>query len=230
MTRGFNLEIKDEQKAMFMVLASLKSTDLIALAAALEDLRPSLKRSEVMDQLLKDDRVSSIAQLHDITQALINLARTVQVAEADAASAVDAVFEAIADDDVVFLDQADLVEIKSLLARVITIPSLLLIGAGYSALNSRQRVLVSASIESDFRPLFIEIEGEPEIRGAVISHELRLKSKSGGKDEIIYVALDSEDLVLLSETLQDAQKEDAVLRAFAHRSNLPVLNASGEVV
>ena len=94
--------------------------------------------------------------------------------------------------------------------------------AGY-VLTQHERIFVNARILTDVRPIFhSEVSETPG--AATIIHMLRITERDNHRQQTdTYFALDSNDLRLLKELIDRAQKKEATIRSLMDTAGLKVL-------
>ncbi len=93
---------------------------------------------------------------------------------------------------------------------------------GLRLLYDEERLLSSARIISDMRPVFTK-EVEQGFPAALIVHSLRINYSESGEDKDFFVALDARDLSDLRDIVDRALEKDRSLRTFLSEANKPVL-------
>jgi hypothetical protein len=83
-------------------------------------------------------------------------------------------------------------------------------------LQDNQNIFLSAVINSDIRPVFIN--GVDEVKNAVVIHNLKISYQSSGKDKDVYFALDGADLQMLKEVVVLAERRVKAMEAIAQVS------------
>lgn len=88
-------------------------------------------------------------------------------------------------------------------------------------MTEHDHIFCKARILSDIRPVFSD---EPDrASGAVIIHHLKIGYHQDHKHRDFYVALDTNDLAALKETIARAEKKSAALEAILKQSKVPYL-------
>ncbi len=90
-------------------------------------------------------------------------------------------------------------------------------------LQSRDRILVDSRIITDIRPIFND-EENMDIKGALVTHTLKIEYQEGGDRKDIYLALDGEDLKKLSEYIQRAEKKEKAIRGKLQLSEINIVD------
>ena len=104
---------------------------------------------------------------------------------------------------------------------VLDCPNVRLAGKALELGSIRERVFGFAEIHTDLRPVFGEHSGDLLAEGGVLAHVLRLHHiSSEGSHEDFYVALDDEDLEILRDVIDRAEKKSETLRRQLHEAGL----------
>jgi hypothetical protein len=89
-----------------------------------------------------------------------------------------------------------------------------------------QRLLLDARILTDIRPVFGESIGENPT-AFILTHTLKLHYHEGGEHREFFVALDGEDIDLLKEISERAQKKAVVLKRIVAASGIRSIDLDG---
>lgn len=73
---------------------------------------------------------------------------------------------------------------------------------------------------TDVRPIFDSDPAEPDLRGAMVVHTLRLDYHEGGRIEELFLALDADELDELIEALERARSKAGTLKRFLEGSDI----------
>jgi hypothetical protein len=85
-------------------------------------------------------------------------------------------------------------------------------------MTQHERVFCHARILSDIRPVFAN--GPEAASAATIIHNLQIGFRHDGKHEVVYVALDTDDIKKLKDIIERAEKKTAALEAVLRASRL----------
>jgi predicted RNA binding protein with dsRBD fold (UPF0201 family) len=217
-----SLDIPDEEQETLASLAKLKDSTLLQLASALRELTPTLVREDLLSQLRQNPALKGMKELDSIVRTLINIAGTAYSAGIDASEVVDAVIETIKSEEVTDLSDEDAKILRKRLNSLEKTDSISLVAKASELLKASERVFHSGKINSDLRPVCLR--EETTVGGAVVVHQLAVRSVRNGRREYTYFALDSLDLKDLGDTIARAIKKDSALRELAACSKLPVLS------
>ena len=88
-------------------------------------------------------------------------------------------------------------------------------------MTEHERIFCSARIVSDIRPVFSG--GPKEASGAVIIHNLQIGFHSNGEHEDIYFALDTDDIQMLKDVIDRAEKKTIAMQSILNKSHVPYL-------
>ncbi len=216
------LEIPSEEQGTLASLVTLSSEALVELGSALSAVKPTLDKEVLISQLRENPSLARVLDLDRIVASLINIAGTAYTAGVDTDDVIDAAIQTIKSDDVVELSEEEAETLRLRLSNLEKLPAIELIAKASELLKANERTFHSARIVSDLRPICL---GEDtRIAGAVIVHQLAVRSSRNGRREVIYVALDSSDLTDLNEVILRAMKKDRVLRELADCSKAPILS------
>jgi hypothetical protein len=117
----------------------------------------------------------------------------------------------------------DLPKLKSMLEKILSIGTLNTVAKAARLQRDSERIYCNAKILSDIRPVFGD---DPAVRplGAVLTHTLKVGYHEGSDHREFHVALDSDDLVALSEVVRRARAKDKTLRELLKGVDLPGLD------
>ena len=216
-----SVEIPDEDQGVFASLARLADPALEGLERALGEATPTLDRKEFMLQLRREPALIEVPDLDEIIAALVSLAGTAYSGQVDIESFIKVVVEAILEDHVIELSDAEAMLLTERLKRLTKVECLAVIAKGNVLLRANGQNFLSASIVSELRPVFLG--DDLKISAGLVLHQLAIRASHNGRSETTYFALDSEDLVSLREAVTRAIDKERSLRDFANRSAIPVL-------
>jgi hypothetical protein len=216
------LEIPEEDQETLASLTKLNDPTFVQLRSALRKLTPTLVRESLLSQLRRHPALRRVKGLDSIVGTLINIAGTAYAAGTDASEVIDAVIKTIEGEEVAHLSDEDAKILRERLNDLEKSDPISLVAKASELLNSSERVFHSAKIISDLRPVCLR--EETKVGGAVIVHQLAVRSVRNGRREFTYFALDSPDLKDLANAIARAIKKDQALRELAACSKLPVLS------
>jgi len=225
-TRINSIEIPEDEQGTLASLLRLTDPALAGLQRALSRATPTLDRQELISQLRKESDLAGISDLDNIISSLVSIAGTSYSGQVDTDEIVQAVVQAIKDDDVVELSDSEGEILGARLSRLAKLKSLELIAKGNVLLRSNDRTFRSAKVITDLRPICSG--DELKITAGVIVHHLVIHSVRNGESDKVYFALDSEDLVSVGDVIARAIKKEKALREFADTSNTPILTPAAE--
>ena len=216
------LEIPDEEQGTLAAIARFTDPTLQELESALSELTPTLLREDLVAQLRRNPLLATVPDLEGILGTLISIAGTASAAGIDTSEVVEAAVQAIKNDDVIDLSDEDAEALKKRLISLEKQTSLALVAKASELLKANERVLHSVKVISDLRPICLG--KETNVGGAVIVHQLAIRSTRNGRREHTYFAMDSPDLNDLKDAVAAAIRQDGALRELAACSKLPVLS------
>lgn len=216
------LEIPREEQGLLSSLLKLSGSGIEGLESALNQIQPTLVQDSLISQLKANPNLANVSDLEGILKALIGVASTAYSVGATTDDVVDAAVATIKDDNVVELSDEDAEALKERLKRLERLHALELIAKGSQLIRASERTFLSAKVYSDLRPIFVG--EETQVAGAVIVHQLAVRSLRNGRREYTYFMLDSSDLAELQEVISRAVKKDKALRDLAACSKVPVLS------
>lgn len=216
------LEIPSEEQGMLASLVRLSDQSLGELESALREVKPTLDKEILISQLRENPGLARVSDLDGIVASLINIAGTAYSAGVDTDDVINAAIQTIRSDDVVELSDEESETLRLRLASLEKLEAVQLIAKASELLKANERTFHSVRIVSDLRPICL---GEDtKIGGAVIVHQLAVRSTRNGRREVTFFALDSTDLKELNEVIFRAIKKDKALRDLAVCSKTPVLS------
>jgi len=107
------------------------------------------------------------------------------------------------------------------LSTLLTMPSLSLIAKAATVVGSHERVFHTARVLTDIRPIFPDDPAQRPVAATII-HTLRLDYFKARSDTEIYISMDREDLLKLSEEVDRALKKGAALEDLLQSANIPL--------
>jgi hypothetical protein len=225
-TRIQSVEIPPEEQGVLASLLRLSDPALAGLEVALSKARPTLHRDDLISQLRGEASLAEVGDLEGIVGALINIAGTGYSAGSDTEDVVEAVIATIKSDNVVELSEAEVENLKGLLARLARLKPIELVAKASELSRANDRTFHSARVVTDLRPICSG--DDAQVAGAVIVHQLAIRASRNGRRESTYFTLDSIDLAELNEVITRAVKKDNALRKFADASSTPILTPSAD--
>jgi hypothetical protein len=204
----------------------LSDPALDGLERALCQATPTLGKEELISQLREEPELADVVDLDQVVGSLLSIAGTAYSGGASINDILDAVIEGIKSDDVVDLTDSDAETLKGRLARLASTKSIELGAKAIQLLRANDRSFHSVRIVTDLRPI---CSGDgADVAAAVIVHQLAIRSSHNGRNETVYIALDSIDLGVLSASISRALKKDKSLREFVGASGTPILTPPPE--
>ena len=149
--------------------------------------------------------LAEVGDLEGIVGALINIAGTGYSAGSDTEDVVEAVIATIKSDNVVELSEAEVENLKGLLARLARLKPIELVAKASELSRANDRTFHSARVVTDLRPICSG--DDAQVAGAVIVHQLAIRASRNGRRESTYFTLDSIDLAELNEVITRAVKK-----------------------
>lgn len=83
----------------------------------------------------------------------------------------------------------------------------------YNLANDRGKILINTRIVTDIRPLFGINEESDDLKGNIITHNLKVSYKEDSQDKSIYFALDTDDLIKLKEEIIRAERKELTIKS-----------------
>jgi hypothetical protein len=125
-----------------------------------------------------------------------------------------------------FFPEADSQSVKSRLKTVLDIEPLARASKAFSVSTDHEHVFYDAKILSDIRYAF-RPDPDAEPYGATIVHVLKVVYHTERDHKAFFVALDSEDLLLLKSVIERAEKKTKQLRKHLNAASVPFLGTGG---
>lgn len=203
-------------------LARLTDPTLNELDSALREVTPTLLREDLIAQLRRNPALAAVSDLESIVGTLISIAGTASSVGIDTSEVIEAAIQTIKSDDVIDLSDEDAEILKKRLISLEKQTPIALIAKASELLKASERVFQSVKLISDLRPICLGEDAS--VGGAVIVHQLAIRSTRNGRRESTYFAMDSLDIKELNEAVAAAVKQDRALRELAACSKLPVIS------
>lgn len=216
------LDIPSAEQGTLASLLKLSGNAVKGLESALLKIEPTLVQDLLIAQLKQEPELAEVEDLGEIVSALINVAGTAYGAGVTTDEVVDLTVATIRNDDVVDLSDDQANTLRERLKSLEKLVPIELVAKGGALLRASERTFHSARIYSDLRPICIG--EETEVAGAVVVHQLAIRSTKNNRREYTYFMLDSTDLAEVQQVIARAIKKDRALRELAACSKTPVLS------
>lgn len=220
-SRTHAIEVPEDEQAVLVSLLALTAATLAGLESALNRAKPTLETKSLVGELQNDPLIAEVPDLEQIVESLMKLAGTAYSESLSASLVIEAVIEAIRDGDVAELSDTDGDRLSALLQRLSQTTSLEIVTKAGMLLREGDRSFRSVRVVSALRPI---CAGEDlSVSAGVIVHQLAIRALRNGRRETTYFDLDSDDLASVIDVVSRALRKDKALRAFAARSETPIL-------
>jgi hypothetical protein len=200
-------------KPALLMLAELPEASAIALISAVRSLKTILNPKKMAAAIRPE--VPSIAgnELESLLKALFSLSAARVTNTVSIASFLDDVCESL---DLEKKGAPDL--LRSRLEQLLRAEPIVLASKASAIQREHSNVMLNARVLTDVRPVFGD--GPEAIRGAVITHSLKLTYIHSGELEESFFALDDEDLAKLQKAIVRAEYKSKAIRLFMDKSGL----------
>jgi hypothetical protein len=210
-------------RAGFQRLAELPAEDYERLASAIDGISPSADPSVVADRAAAASGLS-FEDLHGlIFPALLSAVGVASNEGVDAST-----FAASLDLSILEIAPDAEEELRRRVSRLLDATALRLSVRSIGLLFADERVLISAQITTDLRPVFPErapTSTTPlDAAGALVVHFLTLEYQEAGQIRRFTVALDARDISQLREAIERGEQEADTLARLAANAGVPNLS------
>jgi len=188
---------------------SLDSKKLLGISKALESQKPSLSFSEYANNI---EKLGIDIDVKDAINVLVTLYR--------AKNALDKPL----DDYIVFISQ--FLELKSksnfkkVAKQLLNSKTLSYMIEAKSALVDHEKIFLGADITTDIRPVF---HSDGEDFCTALTHTLKIHYHIDDAHHVMYLSLDSNDLVSLKKKIEASQRKETVIKERIDKSDLNLI-------
>lgn len=212
------IRIPDSYKAALIDLASYTNTIFEKILDTLKNAKASNINSELHKEIT-DQEISqnSAKKLIDTLISLYiiksNLNKTVSEITQDILETIEA--------DRTPLDENKIRIFKERLSHLLSINSMEICAKATNLRTEYSKIFGSARIITDIRPVFDNlVEHTNQLAGIIITHNLKIEFLESTNQQEFYLALDSDDIDELIETLNRAKHKEKILRNFLSSCDL----------
>lgn len=206
-------------------LADLDDTDFSALLRMLSEEAHTIDRWAVSESLDAADLLQE-STARALMASLTELSSVRHATSADAAEIAERVLVSPPFDDMEAEDQDRL---SRRVVEILDCSNIRLAGKALELGSIRERVFAFAEIHTDLRPVFGEQGDDLLAESGVLAHVLRLHHiSSEGSHKDFYVALDDDDLEILRDVIDRAERKSESLRHQLHRAGLRLVGKEFE--
>lgn len=206
---GWILKIPDRDKPHLAKLLALSDAASTALVEQFDKARPTLSAETLASQVV-DPRVLLGESLPGVISVLVSLVLTAEIRHLSLSDVVNDVVDAAVASDIKVPD-GDKAKAKGTLLKLTSNQTIAVTARAIGLLREHERMLSSARILTDMRPIFL---GEsPKPVAAVVTHTLRIEAHKEEGHVSEFFALDLKDLKALRDTVDRAIKKEESLKA-----------------
>ena len=204
------VRIPDEYKDGFRQFATLSNTQRQQLVDIVSENPAKTSNETIAKQVVEGLSIKDNEAL-SLVNSLASLAFGRENTKTTANDFAESIVE--------YLESTDFVLSEDVASSIkVTISSLLSTKSVYYATSKaqaltvqRERLFINGKVITDVRPIFSE-EEDCNVEGVTIIHTLKMECQKGYDYEIIYIALDSNDLIELKVQIERAEKKESALR------------------
>jgi hypothetical protein len=218
-----------QELPFFKQLVSTTPETLKTLTEALAKQPPSLDVDKLAMAVAKDANVEeSVAQqLLQLVWRLTMVQRRLELSAEDFVNSLAAGLDTLPNDEWSAEDRAGWAKVIGPLEELLTSDTAATSSAKASELLFDQQLgLCSSRIITETRAVFDD--SAQTIKGILLFHTLVLRCHEGSNNRDIYIALDSNDLILLREQLERAERKEKVLQNTLQSAGLKVIDVSND--
>ena len=226
------LSIPPEFEQGFVELRQLREDQVRALASALKDQRPTLRRSDLRRRV--GERVSDTIAPDELSEVLATLYSLYPLRD-DTGQPMPDVVDAICDamdesyvDELHFSGEDDRSRFKGRLLELLDADSLDVTARATDLLWEHERTVHGKPrVLTDIRPVFAANLADPP-RGAMIMHTLKLDYHEDGQVKEFFITLDAGQVDDLVGVLVRANVKANSLKQVLANANIPRIDVDGE--
>jgi hypothetical protein len=214
------VKIPEDDLPALLDLAGMDEVVFTSLLSGIEQSQPTLKPSDLVDQLVKSVKLES-ARLFPMVRAILRI-YDLKGGSADAAKTVAE--SAAAQKKIEFTPEL-ISMLQSRLAKVLGFDgSLGVTSKALDVMREHQHTFCNARIISDVRPIFANTTKKAS--AAVIVHNLQIGYHEPGSKahKEFYVALDTQDIQKLKEVIARAEEKTEALQAIVNAASVRYLD------
>jgi hypothetical protein len=201
-------------------IASLTDESYDSLISSLRSVEPAGDPAKLASKLVPDIPGISEQGITEILEAILSLYVARSSHEVDVQQFVEDVVQAMETQSKA-IPPSTIGLLKPRLTALLGITALGTTAKAFRIQREHQKVLVSARIFSDIRPVFSE-DGENPLAGLVF-HQLKLSYLEGSERRDFFLALDDEDISSLQKLLTRAETKSKALSALIEKADLVAL-------
>jgi hypothetical protein len=221
------INIPDRYKPGLSVLGKMPEADFDLVFASLKSSPgPPKGQKELTTWLSSETKAVSPTDLKRLIDTLASLYRLRTRSETKADILANDVVEAASKDG--YFQGVSTDSLRGRLERLLTLDSLNLVDAKAKELQlEAEHTFCDTRIVTDLRPVFGgNVAGSPE--AVIIVHTLKIGYHDAGeqKHKEMYLSIDADDIVKLSEALKRAQEKTKVLKAKMDSVGIPIVDVS----
>jgi hypothetical protein len=197
-----------------------------SLISALGGAKPTLTRGEFVENISRKTKSLQPAMVVEILRVVFILYGIKQRAEVSAQQFAEDISESCVEsgsDKIQFPKEKER-ELSDRLKQLLSFEKIVGVTAkAFDVMTEHKYTFCSARILSDIRPVFTDTPGSAS--AAVIIHNLQIGFHESGIKEHkeFYVALDTNDILVLKEVIERAEKKTDALKSIIKTSKLPYL-------
>ena len=217
------VKIPEEDLPVLRDLAGMDEADFASLVTAIERSQPTLKPSNLVDQITKDQNVKiRRQQLFPLLRTILGIYELNGGQVKDVAETISE--SAAAQKKVEFA--ANLIStLQARLTKLLSFDSSLgVTSKALDVMRENERTFCNARIISDVRPIFANTT--KKAAAAVVVHNLQIGYHEPGSKahKEFYVALDMQDIQKLKEVIARAEEKTEALQAIVNAANVRYLD------
>jgi hypothetical protein len=208
------LRVPGRQRTSLEELARLPDDVAKVVLGGIASSREPLSQAQLRGQF---EAVVGLSQPDELVEAVI----TLETLRSTHDWTREEISEAVAHADELSLEEEFRPLLAERLSELLSLDPLRRAARAGVLMAAHDRVLHASRIFTDVRPVFDEDVVGPPV-GAVVSHQLELHTVVAGDLDVLYVALDDEDLAKLREQIERACDKAKYTREMLESASVPV--------
>jgi hypothetical protein len=210
------VNIPDQAKPLFELLALMPEEDFDAIRNALNAAPPNLRPEKFSAEV--KNILPGVNRIVDLVEAIVGLSRSPRDSSVTIDELVNAVAEAVITRRKAQQPPIDQAVLVHRLVTLLGINSVKLYARASNVQHQYEDVFLSARIISDIRTVFESHDTKP--LGAMVVHNLKITSLHGEHTQNKFFALDNLDLELLQQCIDRAREKTKSLETIIEESRL----------